>query len=189
MFGLADSFVFFSLDQAVELVMNICEYKVLDEILKDISDFTQYVERLKLRLFQMSARGEEFIMVASIAYEIFRLVKPDLELTPDIKKDLAEHLSIAEDDEDDEHHEDDIPARAPVLQLQLVPPAAAAAGAPAAAEAAAEAAPEESNPAAAAEAAPAAAEAAPEDSNGNSAGEIVELRPDADEHFDLPANA
>ena len=35
--------LFFSLDQAVELVMNICEYKVLDEILKDISDFTQYV--------------------------------------------------------------------------------------------------------------------------------------------------
>ena len=188
MFGLGDSFVFFSLDQAVELVMNICEYKVLDEILKDISDFTQYVERLKLRLFQMSARGEEFIMEAGIANEIFRLVKPDLELTPDIKKDLAEHLSIAEDDEDDENPEDDIPARNPVLQLPLVPPAAAA-GAPAAAEAAAEAAPEESDPAAAAEAAPAAAEAAPEDSNGNSAGEIVELRPDADEHFDLPANA
>ena len=76
-------------------------------------------------------------MVASIAYEIFRLVKPDLELTPDIKKDLAEHLSIAEDDEDDEHLEDDIPTCAPVLQLQLDPPAAAA-GAPAAAEAAPE---------------------------------------------------
>ena len=85
MFGLGDSFVLFSLDQAVELVMNICEYKVLDEILKDISDFTQYVERLKLRLFQMSARGEEFRMEAGIANEIFRLVKPDLKLTPDIK--------------------------------------------------------------------------------------------------------
>ena len=187
MIGLGDSFVF-SLDQAVELVMNICEYKVLDEILKDISDFTQYVERLKLRLFQMSARGEEFIMVASIAYEIFRLVKPDLELTPDINKDLAEHLSIAEDDEDDENPEDDIPARNPVLQLQLVPPAAAA-GAPAAAEAA----PEESN---AEHVAPVhqpelveATEAAQQAGDGNSAGEIVELRPDADEHFDLPANA
>ena len=170
--------------------MNICEYKVLDEILKDISDFTQYVERLKLRLFQMSARGEEFIMVASIAYEIFRLVKPDLELTPDIKKDLAEQLSIAEDDEDDENPEDDIPARNPVLQLPLVPPAAAAAaGAPAAAGAASE-------ESIAEHVAPVhqpelvgATEAAQQAGDGNSAGEIVELRPDADEHFDLPANA
>ena len=34
-----------------------------------------------------------------------------------------------------------------------------------------------------------ATEAAQQAGDGNSAGEIVELRPDADEHFDLPANA